>query len=339
MITESEATRATDRSVRTSPRVTVVIPAFRAANFIAEALDSVCAQTFTDFEIIVVNDVSPDTEELERVLTRYRDRVTYLKRERNGGPGAARNTAILAARGEYVALLDADDYWDPAFLAEQMAFFDRHPDVSLVYSDASWFADGSRAVVGTLMTHAPSRGEPTFERLTRQECTVGTSAVVVRRDAVVNAGLFDPDIGNYSEDFDLYLRIAKSGARLAYQRKLLVHHRVHPDSLSAAPLQLQQGALRVLRKTAARADLTPGEREDIARTAARIEAEFNLRRARMALSLRDFREALEATEAAHAFYRTWKVKAIMLGLRLFPGLLLRIDRLRGLTARRRAFGS
>src|SRR5918993_11985 len=215
MIVESASPDATAGGLRTSPRVTVVIPAFRAANYIAEALDSVCAQTFTDFEIVVVNDVSPDTEELEQVLTRYRERVKYLKRDRNGGPGAARNTGILAARGEYVAFLDADDYWDPAFLAEQMAFFDRHPDVSLVYSDASWFLEGSRVVVGTLMTQAPSRGEPTFERLTRQECTVGTSAVVVRRDAVINAGLFDADIGNYSEDFDLYLRIAKSGARLA----------------------------------------------------------------------------------------------------------------------------
>jgi cellulose synthase/poly-beta-1,6-N-acetylglucosamine synthase-like glycosyltransferase len=237
-----------------------------------------------------------------------------------------------------VAFLDADDYWDPTFLAEQMAFFERHPDVSLVYSDASWFLDDSRAVVGTLMTQAPSRGEPTFERLTRQECTIGTSAVVVRREAVVNAGLFDPDIGNHSEDFDLYLRIAKSGARLAYQRKLLVHHRIHPESLSAESLQLQQGALRVLRKTAGRADLTTAHREDIARTAARIEAEFNLRRARMALTRRDFREALQATEAAHAFYRTWKVKAIMVGLRLFPGLLLRIDRFREPSARRRALG-
>jgi GT2 family glycosyltransferase len=338
MIIESDVTEATQGRLRTSPRVTVVIPAFRAAKYIAEALDSVCAQTFTDFEIVVVNDVSPDTDELEEVLSRYRERVTYLKRDRNGGPGAARNTGILAARGEYVAFLDADDYWDPTFLAEQMAFFERHPDVSLVYSDASWFLDSSRAVVGTLMTQAPSRGEPTFERLTRQECTIGTSAVVVRREAVVTAGLFDPDIGNYSEDFDLYLRIAKSGARLAYQRKLLVHHRIHPDSLSAESLQLQQGALRVLRKTAARPDLTPEQREDIARTAARAEAEFNLRRARMALTRRDFREALQATEAAYAFYRTWKVKAIMVGLRLFPGLLLRIDRFRGLTARRRAVG-
>ena len=311
-----------------SPAVSVVLPAYRAAKYIADALDSVLAQTFTDVEAIVVNDASPDTAELERVLSRYDARVTYVVRDTNGGPGAARNTGILAARGEYLAFLDADDYWDANFLAEQMSFLARHPDISLVYSDARWFQHGSGATVGTLMSLAPSSGDPTFEAILRLQCTVGTSAVVVRRQAVLDAGLFDPAIGNHSEDFDLYLRLAKSGARLAYQRKILVHHRVHEESLMAQPLQMHQGALRVLRKTAARPDLTAAERTAVAATSAQIEAEFNLRRARLALERRDFAEALDAVSAAQAFYRTRKLKIIRLALRLFPGLVLQLHRWR-----------
>jgi glycosyl transferase family 2 len=328
MSVEPATGQGQEREPRRSATVSVIIPAFRAARYIGEAIDSVLAQTFTDVEIIVINDASPDTPELEQALERFGGRVKYLKRDTNGGPGAARNTGILAARGTYLAFLDGDDYWDPAFLAEQLPFFERHPDVSLVYSDASWFVEGTGEIIGTLMTEMPSRGEPTFDSLLRQECTVGTSAVVVRRQAVFDAGLFDPAIGNYSEDFDLYLRLAKSGARLAYQRKLLVHHRVHPQSLTAEPLQLLQGVLRVLRKTAEREDLTAAQRESIAATRAKIEADLNLGQARAALGRGDFAEALERATAGHAFYRTWKLRVVMLGLRLCPGLLLRVYRLR-----------
>jgi glycosyltransferase involved in cell wall biosynthesis len=320
------------------PVVSVIVPAFRAARYIGAALDSVLTQTFTPLEIIVINDASPDTPELEGALERFSGRVRYLKRDTNGGPGAARNTGIAAARGEYLAFLDADDYWDPDYVAEQMAFLARHPDVSLVYSDASWFEEGSGTIVGTLMTQAPSQGEPTFDSLLRQDCTIGTSAVVVRRQAVTDAGLFDPDIGNHSEDFDLYLRIAKSGARLAYQRKLLVHHRLHPQSLTAESLHIQQGALRVLAKVAARTDLTREQRDSLARTMARIEADLNLGQARAALRRGDFAGALERVSAGHAFYRTWKLKTIMVALRLFPGVLLRIHRLREIASAWRTRG-
>ena len=305
------------------------MPAFRAAKYIGEAIDSVLAQTFRDHEIIVINDVSPDTDELEKVVESDRGRVVYLKREKNGGPGAARNTGILAARGQYIAFLDADDYWDNSFLSEQLTFMEQHTDVSLVYSDAVWFMEGSRKVVGTLMTAAPSNGEPTFDNLLQLECTVGTSAVLVKRQMVLDVGLFDPDIGNYSEDFDLYLRIAKSGARLAYQRKLLVHHRIHPENLTSDPLQLPQGALRVLRKIAARENLTPAQQSIIAKTSAKIQADVDLQIAQIALTRGEFAEALRGVSSAHAFYRTWKLKIIMLALRMFPNFLLRVHKLRG----------
>lgn len=333
MIIESPSSHVNGTSNGVSAAVSVIIPAYRAARYIGEAIDSVLAQTFTDVEIIVVNDASPDTMDLERVLSRYGSRVRYLVRGTNGGPGAARNTGILAASGEYLAFLDADDYWDAAFLAEQMAFLARHPDVGLVYSDARWFLEGSGATIGSLMSYNPSIGEPTFEALVRQQCTVGTSAVVVRRQAVLDAGLFDPGIGNHSEDFDLYLRVAKCGARLAYQRKTLVHHRVHAESLTAQTFDFLQGALRVLRKTAAREDLSSSERAAVARTSAKIEAETNLQRARLALERQDFREALHAVSAAQAFYQTRKLKLIMVALRLFPGLVRQLYRCRALAWR------
>ena len=93
---------------RAAPSVSLIIPAYNVAAFISETLASVFAQTFTDFEVIVVNDGSPDTEELERELARFIARVNYVKQE-NRGASAARNAGLRTPRGEFVAFLDADD--------------------------------------------------------------------------------------------------------------------------------------------------------------------------------------------------------------------------------------
>src|SRR6185503_20742726 len=93
----------------TGPRVSVVIPAYNASSYIERTLDSVFAQTLTSYEIVLVDDGSEDSEELERILKRY-DAVRYVRNEHRGA-AAARNQGIQMARGEWVAFLDADDYW------------------------------------------------------------------------------------------------------------------------------------------------------------------------------------------------------------------------------------
>ena len=98
------------------------MPAYNVAPFIGEALESVFAQTCKDYEVIVVNDGSPDTEELERVIEPFRSRIKYVKRE-NRGVSAARNTGIRLARGRFVAHLDPDDAWDPDYLSKQLAMY------------------------------------------------------------------------------------------------------------------------------------------------------------------------------------------------------------------------
>jgi len=92
--------------------VSIIIPAYNVAPYIGETLDSVFAQTFADYEVIVINDGSPDTEDLERALARFIDRINYLKQE-NRGASVARNTGLHAARGQFIAFLDADDVWLP----------------------------------------------------------------------------------------------------------------------------------------------------------------------------------------------------------------------------------
>src|SRR5215467_6832857 len=92
----------------TVPLVSVIIPAYKAAAFIDETLQSVFCQTYQNFEVVLINDGSPDTAEFERAIAPYRDRISYIRQE-NSGVSAARNAGIRRARGEYLAFLDSDD--------------------------------------------------------------------------------------------------------------------------------------------------------------------------------------------------------------------------------------
>ena len=114
------------------PAVSVIIPAFRASRDIPVALDSVFAQTFADFEVIVVDDGSPDSAELKAAIAPYRSRLQFIQ-QANRGAGAARNAGIRAARGRFIAFLDADDRWAPEFLARQVYFLEANRTCALVY--------------------------------------------------------------------------------------------------------------------------------------------------------------------------------------------------------------
>ena len=107
-----------------APIVSIVMPVYNAASYIGETLDSVFQQTFTDYEVIVINDGSPDTVKLEQALEPYIGRIRYIKQE-NLGAGAARNEGLRAAQGEFIAFLDADDLWLPNYLEEQLSLFVR----------------------------------------------------------------------------------------------------------------------------------------------------------------------------------------------------------------------
>lgn len=303
------------------PAVSVVIPAFRVTEYIAQALDSVFAQTSEASEVIVVNDGCPDTIALDRVLEPYLDRVRYLKRE-NGGPAAARNTGIRAASGELIAFLDADDYWEPTFLERQMQYLRENPGVDLVYTDAFCF-DAEGGVSSSLMQTSPSEGEATLHALLVGSCTVATTTVVARKSRLVTAGLFDEQIGNYSEDFDLWLRVAYSGGRIGYQRECLVHHRVHPASLTAQPLQLPRGALRVLQKARQQLDLPAAESAALDARIATINADVLAAEAKQFLLAGKYAAALDRMRASVRHVPSLKRRMVMTLLRLVPGLTRR----------------
>jgi glycosyltransferase involved in cell wall biosynthesis len=312
-------------SDKPSSLVSVIIPAYQVAVFIRAAIDSVLAQTCSDNEIIVINDGSPDTEELEKQLEAYGHLITYIKQS-NQGAGAARNAGIRAARGEFIAFLDGDDVWLPEFLSAQINLLYSDDGYDLVYADAANIT-GSGVSRSTNMDVNPSVGRVNVESLIRARCNVVTSSVVARRKLIVEVGLFDEEFRN-SQDFDLWLRLAKQGARMSYQKKVLVHRRVYQGSLASDPLKSLGGEIKVLEKTEQRSDLTSAERAAVLRTLNLRRATVEVFKGKQSLSAGDFESALMAFRVANRHLQSWKLRVVMCWLRVAPRVLQRVYRLR-----------
>lgn len=192
-----------------SPRVSVVIPAWNAAAFIGKTLATVAAQTFADFEVIVVDDGSSDDTKavVDRFLKEKGLRGLCIRQE-NKKIAGARNTGIRAAAADLIAFLDHDDLWFPEKLARTLAEFDAHPDVDLVCHNENIIKDGALVRVsrnGPLV-------EDMYERLLFEGNALSPSAVTVRKSKLLEAGLFreNPEF-NTVEDYDLWMRLARIG--------------------------------------------------------------------------------------------------------------------------------
>src|SRR5437773_3361686 len=183
--------------------VSVVIPTFNSADYLAQAIQSVLVQTYQDFEIIVVDDAS--TDHTEEVLRPFAKRICYVRQDR-GGPSVARNRGILQARGEMIAFLDADDVWRPTKLARQVEFLDYYPEACLVYTDFTRGPQPGSNNESRLQAFKPRDSTQAFQGLL-EENFIATPTVMVRRSALARSGLFDPKLRG-SEDLDLWLRLA-----------------------------------------------------------------------------------------------------------------------------------
>ncbi|MBL8182224.1 MAG: glycosyltransferase family 2 protein [Blastocatellia bacterium] len=299
------------------PKVSVIIPAYNVAPYISETLDSVAAQKFRDFEVIVVNDGSPDTVALERAIRPHRENIIYIK-QANLGAGVARNTGIKHARGEVIAFLDGDDIWLPEFLASQVAFLGRGYD--MVYCDAQQF--GIRSVLRrTFMESAPSSGEVTAASLLDLKCNVITSGTVATKSAIMGAGGFE-NFRTASEDFHLWVRMAKIGARIGYQEKVLLKYRVHLESLSGDSINRVQRGIDVFRRLRDSVGLSAEETEILDRRLASFEADLYVERGKSFLIKEEFRDAYESFSQANRYRRSLKLSLVSLAARFFPRLLL-----------------
>lgn len=190
-------------------KVSVIIPAYNAAPYLSEAVESVFRQTFSDFEALVIDDGS--TDETPRIAERFRPRLAYCRTEHQGR-AAARNEGLRRARGEYVAFLDADDVWEPDRLERGVRLLDQRPEIGLVHGEvAAIDGDGNPKARETAALRKTYRMERHFGSgylwLLSDESAIFSSTVLFRRAAAERVGFYDGAFPVY-EDYDWYLRFA-----------------------------------------------------------------------------------------------------------------------------------
>jgi glycosyltransferase involved in cell wall biosynthesis len=298
-----------------APQVSVIIPAYNTAELISACLNSVFQQTYTDFEAIVVNDGSPDTPELERALEPYLTRIVYIKQQNKKAAGA-RNTAIRKARGQFLAFLDSDDSWLPEHLDLQMKLFRENPSLDLVYSDVLVVWDPTQ--VRRFTDRCPSQGEATFSALIAERCQVPVSTVVVRRDAIMKAGLFDETLSCF-DDYDMWVRTAYCGGKIGYSRDIQARASGRrPGSLSQSVAKMRDGYCTILEKLLRTLPLNPAERELVASRLVQSRAMYQLEEAKCELQHRQFGKAKELFRQANRYLRRPSVKLAVVGLDIAP---------------------
>jgi glycosyltransferase involved in cell wall biosynthesis len=310
-----------------TPAVSVIVPAYNVTAFIADALDSLRAQTFRDFETIVVNDGCPDSANLERVLEPYRGEIVYIRQE-NQGVAAARNAGLRAARGPLVALLDPDDMWEPEYLEVQTGLLASHPEIGIACANVTLI--GETPFLGqTYLDHFPDRNEINFRRLLGRHCRI-SSSVTARRELILQAGLFDPAL-RAAEDLHLWLRLAHMGTRFIRTDRPLIRYRARPGSLSNDPTRIGSDVLKVYKNLSDTLDLNVTDRACLEDAIRREEATLDFYLGKKALYAGRNREAQERLGRANRVLRSRKVTFSLLALRIAPGLIHKLVRWRNPT--------
>jgi glycosyltransferase involved in cell wall biosynthesis len=262
-------------------RVSVIIPTYNRAFFLTEAVASVLAQTYGDFELLVVDDGSTDAT--PAALAPFGSRVAVLRRATRGGVSAARNLGAAAATGDWLAFLDSDDLWLPEKLALQVEYLRAHPDLCICQTEETWIRNGVRV-------NPPRRcrkvaGDIFLPSLRR--CLVSPSAVMLPRRLFEAMGGFDETLPA-AEDYDLWLRVAWRYPVGLVPAPLIIKRGGHPDQLSRQ-WGLDRFRIRALIKLLQEPGLPPRYREAARRTLAekcRIYAEGCAKRGKVAEAAR-----------------------------------------------------
>jgi glycosyltransferase involved in cell wall biosynthesis len=215
--------------------VSVIIPCYNQARFLAEAIESVLGQDYPDKEVIVINDGSPDN--VREVASQFEGRIIYVEQENRGFSGA-RNAGIRSAGGSYVAFLDADDVYLPSALSTMISYLDSHADTTLVCGDSLLFNE-----TGTIGLKSTRSGAPKNMANFRWE-TVGycatSSTVIVRSSCFDKAGFFEETVKEGGEDWLMWVKLSLH-FNMAYINRPLTRYRLHGSNATSDIERINRG--------------------------------------------------------------------------------------------------
>ena len=239
---------------KSPPAVSVLLPAFNAQATLARAVESILAQTYRSWELLIVDDGSSDAT--RTIAEGFADpRIRLIRNAKNMGIAASCNKAWAAARGEFIARQDADDYSYPTRLEKQVAYLRTHPEVAVLGSDRHTFT-GS----GKVRTHKSLPERVTSESLLRQNPIINGS-VLMRHATLKHVGGYD-EWFIMAEDYDLWLRIVKAGFAIRNLPETLYAHQQHEDSATTQkPRTVELYAIAAINQ--AQGKLTAAQRRQV----------------------------------------------------------------------------
>jgi glycosyltransferase involved in cell wall biosynthesis len=228
------------------PKVSIIIPAYNAMQYLPETMASVLSQTYQDFEIVLVNDGSSDSIQ-EWVKTQTISQLRLISQE-NRGLAGARNTGIREAKGTYIALLDADDLWEPTKLEKQVQVLDLDEEAALVYT---WLAliDEQGTLTGRCYKRC-EEGNVWKTMLTANLVGCG-SVPLIRRTVLDEVGYFDENLKSFVEDWDLWMRMAHQHS-FRVVKETLVYYRQRGDSASKNWIAMERSYQIIIAKVFSR---------------------------------------------------------------------------------------
>lgn len=258
--------------MKQEPVISVVIPTYNHARFLRKALDSVCRQTFTDWEAIVVNNYSED--DTEDVVASFADPRIRLENFRNHGViAASRNLGIKLSQGGYVAFLDSDDSWHPEKLARVIMALD--DGYGLVCHGEIWMKDD---VEFKRVNYGPAEKSKYRSLLFERNC-ISTSAVTVRKGCLEKVGGFSEEPAfAMVEDYELWMKLARAGYRFAFIDEMLGIFNLHAANSSRAVFRQMNAELAVLEKHFSQLESWPlGDRLRRLRRLGRVYLSYGVR--------------------------------------------------------------
>lgn len=232
--------------------ISVIIPTYNRAHTLGRALNSVLAQSYPAFEVIVVDDAS--TDETAGLLTKYQG-VQNVQMATNLGVSVARNVGIGLAKGEWIALLDSDDSWAPEKLAMQKTAAEQEPQIQIFHTDEIWIRNGTR--VNPMKKH--SKPDGWIYEVSLALCCVSPSSILMHRSVFEKCGVFDESLPA-CEDYDLWLRLFSHYPVRLIDKLLVTRYGGHEDQLSRRHWGMDRFRVRALSKMLDGDDLEPSAR-------------------------------------------------------------------------------
>ena len=221
-----------------NPFVSVIVPVFNSEKYLVQAIDSVFRQDYRRVEVIVVDDGS--TDDTAQIIGKY-EKNQYIH-QTNQGVASARNTGIVASRGEIIAFLDGDDFWPSDRLTLTVRYLDQHPEVGYVLGKQMMFVEPGCDVPPWVKT----------EWLVEPQDALNTGVLVVRRETFERIGTFNEDY-KAGEDTEWLGRASEAGIPMARLPEVVLHRRIHGENLSIKMLRMRKANLmRILRESVRR---------------------------------------------------------------------------------------